>query len=302
MALPQLTEEQRAAALEKAAAARAIRAELKERLKRGGTTLKDVLTQAENDEVLGKMKVSALLEALPGRRQGPRRSRSWSDWRSPPAVACVASASGSARRCWPSSAASEHWHRDRGPSGGDRCGTPGPGSPWYRDPPASGSRAWWRELRQAGAATSTSASRSPPAQPRPGEVDGAHYHFVDRAEFDEMVADDELLEHAEYAGNRYGTPREPVEQGAGRGQARHAGDRAAGRPAGPRGDARGPAGDAGAAVVGGTGRPADRAGHRGPGQGRAQARPSPRDELAAADEFDVVIVNADVNARRRTSC
>ncbi len=66
MALPQLTEEQRAAALEKAAAARRARAELKERLKRGGTTLAQVLEDAEKDEVLGKMKVSALLEALPG--------------------------------------------------------------------------------------------------------------------------------------------------------------------------------------------------------------------------------------------
>jgi hypothetical protein len=66
VALPQLTEEQRAAALEKAAAARRARAELKERLKRGGTTLAEVLETADNDEVLGKMKVSALLEALPG--------------------------------------------------------------------------------------------------------------------------------------------------------------------------------------------------------------------------------------------
>ncbi len=66
MALPQLTEEQRAAALEKAAAARRARAELKDRLKRGGTTLSEVLTQSDSDEVLGKMKVSALLEAMPG--------------------------------------------------------------------------------------------------------------------------------------------------------------------------------------------------------------------------------------------
>ena len=66
MALPQLTEEQRAAALEKAAAARRARAELKDRLKRGGTTLGEVLKQSDSDEVLGKMKVSALLEAMPG--------------------------------------------------------------------------------------------------------------------------------------------------------------------------------------------------------------------------------------------
>ena len=66
MALPQLTDEQRAAALEKAAAARRSRAELKERLKRGGTTLKQVLVDAESDEALAKLKVSALLEALPG--------------------------------------------------------------------------------------------------------------------------------------------------------------------------------------------------------------------------------------------
>ncbi|GAA1020799.1 MULTISPECIES: guanylate kinase [Amycolatopsis] len=48
--------------------------------------------------------------------------------------------------------------------------------------------------------------------PRPGEVDGNHYHFVDSAEFDRMVAGNRLLEWAEFAGNRYGTPREPVEK------------------------------------------------------------------------------------------
>ncbi|MCA1712979.1 MAG: guanylate kinase [Actinobacteria bacterium] len=47
--------------------------------------------------------------------------------------------------------------------------------------------------------------------PRPGETDGVQYHFVDEAEFDRMVEADELLEHASYAGNSYGTPRRPVE-------------------------------------------------------------------------------------------
>ena len=46
--------------------------------------------------------------------------------------------------------------------------------------------------------------------PRPGETDGVEYHFVDDAEFDRLVAENELLEWAEFAGNRYGTPREPV--------------------------------------------------------------------------------------------
>ena len=46
--------------------------------------------------------------------------------------------------------------------------------------------------------------------PRPGETEGVEYHFADDAEFDRLVAAGELLEHATYAGFRYGTPREPV--------------------------------------------------------------------------------------------
>jgi hypothetical protein len=66
VALPPLTPEQRAAALEKAAAARRARADLKVRLKTSGTSLVDVLQSGETDEAIGKMKVEALLEALPG--------------------------------------------------------------------------------------------------------------------------------------------------------------------------------------------------------------------------------------------
>jgi guanylate kinase len=49
-------------------------------------------------------------------------------------------------------------------------------------------------------------------RPRPGEVNGREYYFVDAREFDRMVAAGELLEWAEFAGNKYGTPREPVER------------------------------------------------------------------------------------------
>jgi hypothetical protein len=64
--LPSLSPEQRAAALEKAAEVRKARAELKEQLKSGKTTLAAVLERAEGDEVVGKLKVSAVLQALPG--------------------------------------------------------------------------------------------------------------------------------------------------------------------------------------------------------------------------------------------
>jgi hypothetical protein len=67
MALPpSLTPEQRQAALAKAAAARRQRAELKERLKMGSISLDELLDQADDDDIVGKMKVVAALEACPG--------------------------------------------------------------------------------------------------------------------------------------------------------------------------------------------------------------------------------------------
>ncbi len=47
-------------------------------------------------------------------------------------------------------------------------------------------------------------------KPRPGERHGVHYFFVDDEEFDKLIANGELLEWAEFAGNRYGTPRQAV--------------------------------------------------------------------------------------------
>ena len=49
-------------------------------------------------------------------------------------------------------------------------------------------------------------------KPRPGETDGKEYFFVDLDRFREMVENDELLEHAEYVANSYGTPRAYVEK------------------------------------------------------------------------------------------
>ncbi len=53
---------------------------------------------------------------------------------------------------------------------------------------------------------------------RPGEVNGVHYHFISDEEYDRLVADDALLEHAEFAGNRYGTPAAPIMEHTAKGE------------------------------------------------------------------------------------
>jgi len=63
---PQLSDEQRQAALAKAAEVRTARAELKARLKMGSITFAELLEAAEGDDVIGKTKVLAVLESLPG--------------------------------------------------------------------------------------------------------------------------------------------------------------------------------------------------------------------------------------------
>lgn len=66
MALPTLTPEQRQAALDKAAAARQVRAEVKNRLKRFEATFAQVIEEAKADEVVAKLRVIDLLQAMPG--------------------------------------------------------------------------------------------------------------------------------------------------------------------------------------------------------------------------------------------
>jgi hypothetical protein len=63
---PQLSPEDRARALEKAAVARKERADLKNRLKMGSISLSELLEQADSNDIYGKTKVLAVLEALPG--------------------------------------------------------------------------------------------------------------------------------------------------------------------------------------------------------------------------------------------
>ncbi|MBB4964604.1 guanylate kinase [Saccharothrix violaceirubra] len=132
-------------------------------------------------------------------------------------------------------------------------------------------------------------------KPRPGEVDGVHYHFVDLPEFHKMVANGELLEHAEFAGNHYGTPREPVERAL-----------AAGTPSlleielqGAR-QVRAAMPEARLVMLAppSWGVLVDRLTGRGTEDPAVVARrlEIAREELAAEPEFDEVVVNADVRS------
>lgn len=140
---------------------------------------------------------------------------------------------------------------------------------------------------------SVSATTRPP---RPGEIDGVHYLFVDDAEFDRMVAEDELLEWAVVHGvHRYGTPRKPVEAAL-----------SEGRPALLEIDLQG------ARQVRATMPEAlfvflappswEELVRRLVGRGtedeeeRARRLSTAREELAAEPEFDVTIVNREVHA------
>lgn len=73
-----------------------------------------------------------------------------------------------------------------------------------------------RSLRQASPQIWLSVSVTT-RKPRPGEVAGREYYFVSERDFDEMVASGELLEWAQFAGNKYGTPRAPLEERLARG-------------------------------------------------------------------------------------
>jgi len=130
-------------------------------------------------------------------------------------------------------------------------------------------------------------------KPRPGEVNGREYHFVDDNEFDRLVASEALLEWARFAGNRYGTPRVPLKEKLDAGvccllEIDVAGARQV-RRAAP--DARlvflaPPSWDELVRRL--TGRGTE------PPEVLARRLQAAREELMAADEFDVTLVNTSV--------
>jgi guanylate kinase len=130
--------------------------------------------------------------------------------------------------------------------------------------------------------------------PRPGEVDGVHYHFVDDAEFDRLVAAGEFLEYAVVHGRaKYGTPRGPVERALREGRlamleidlqgARQVRDS---MPGALFAFLAPPSWEELVRRLVGRGTESE--------QERERRLQTARNELAAAPEFDVVIVNDDV--------
>lgn len=133
-------------------------------------------------------------------------------------------------------------------------------------------------------------------RPRPGEVDGREYYFVTHDEFDRMVSAGELLEWAEFAGNKYGTPAAPVRERLERGlsallEIDVAGARQV-RAATKRDDTllvflEPPSWEELVRRL--TGRGTE------PPEVVARRLAAAREELAAAGEFDVILVNTSVN-------
>jgi len=143
---------------------------------------------------------------------------------------------------------------------------------------------------------SVSATTRPP---RPGEVDGKHYFFVDDAEFDRLIANDQLLEHATVHNKyRYGTPRRPIEEAL-----------AAGRTVLLEIDLQGArqvrAAEPSATLVFLLPPSWDELVHRLVGRGtegdeeRARRLRTAKRELAAQNEFDFRVVNDDVASAAR---
>lgn len=201
---PALTSEERTQALAKATAARRSRADLKSKLKTGSIAVSEVLRIAKIDPAIGKMRVSEMLEALPG--VGKIRSK----------LIMERLTISPSRRI---QGLGIHQRREllaEFSSAGDNPASQrgrlivlsGPGGVGK-----STVASRFRELSEFW--VSVSATTRPPRATERHSVD---YYFLSDAEFNTALAEGKFLEWAEFAGARYGTPREGVERALARGQ------------------------------------------------------------------------------------
>ena len=190
---PQLSAEERIAALEKAKYSRQIRAAVKAKVKTGELTLADVFKQAESDLIVGKMRVADLLAALNG--VGKIRSSAIMERLK---ISSTRRIQGLGKHQIAALIAEFVPGNTRGkllvlsgPGGGGK----------------STIAAYIRKHQTFWVSVSSTTRK-----PRPNEKNGVDYYFLSDKEFDDEIAKNHFLEWAHFAGARYGTPREAVEK------------------------------------------------------------------------------------------
>ena len=192
---PQLTPQQREAALAKAAASRKRRAEVKAQIKSQELTIESVFTLAQTDDAVGKMRVKELLESFSG--VGKVRAVALMERLN---ISPTRRIQGLGRHQL-NELRQEFMKPDMAIRPGRLIVLSGPGG--------VGKSTVAKQLRSAQDFwVSVSATTR---KPRSNEVDGRDYFFVSDEEFSRMISHDEFLEWAEFAGNRYGTPQRAVE-------------------------------------------------------------------------------------------
>lgn len=199
---PQLTPEQRQQALLKAAMSRKRRAEVKFKIKNGEFSVDTVLEIAKTEEAVAKMRVKELLESLSG--VGKVRAQSLMERLNISPTRRIQGLG----RLQIKQLREEFMKSEHAIKPGKLLVLSGPGG--------VGKSTVAKKLREAGDfwVSVSATTRSP----RNNEIDGKDYFFVSDDEFTRMINADEFLEWAEFAGNRYGTPQEKVEQALLRGR------------------------------------------------------------------------------------
>lgn len=192
---PKLTAEQRSAALAKSTAARQVRAATKARVKNGDLSLSAIFDLAKSDEAIAKMRVVELLESFSG--VGKVRAIATLD-RLQISQTRRIQGLGVAQR---QNLLREFPDRVAAAQRGKLLVLSGPGG--------VGKSTVAKALRSTNAFWVSISATTRVA--RHNEVDGFDYYFYSDEEFDSAVKSALFLEWAEFAGNRYGTPRKPVE-------------------------------------------------------------------------------------------
>jgi guanylate kinase len=192
---PQITPEERARALAKAKQSRQVRAAIKSRVKTGELTISAVIDLAKDDEAIAKMRVLELVESMSG--VGKIRGKNILERLG---ISLTRRIQGLGRHQLQALEAEF---------------TPltalHPGKLVVLSGPGGVGKSTVAKALKASSPFFVSISATTRA-PRFNEVDGVDYHFFSNEEFDAAIANDEVLEWAQFAGNRYGTPRSAVEE------------------------------------------------------------------------------------------